>query len=136
MLFIASELEKCNYCNDFVVHLYGIILSDNNDLALSLTGDTRMCMCNYYVVFASRKIICGNMYTARTLNINVFSHNDSLRINGTFLLVQNRYPEHHVPINLLCTTAALNPWRGRVQIIVAFDDMSPPHDILLLANIF
>lgn len=50
MLFIASELEKCNYRNDFVVHLYGIILSDNNDLALSLTGDTRMCMCNYYVV--------------------------------------------------------------------------------------
>lgn len=45
------------------------------------------------------------MYTARTLNINVLRCNDSLRINGTFLLVKNRYPEHHVSINLLCTTA-------------------------------
>jgi len=27
MLFIASEFEKCN-CNDFVVHLYEIILSN------------------------------------------------------------------------------------------------------------
>lgn len=51
------------------------------------------------------------MYTARTLNINVFSYSDSLRINGTFLLVKNRYPEHHVSINLLCTTAAPYSWR-------------------------
>ena len=101
-----------------------------------------MCMCNYYVAFTSRRIIYSNMYTARTLNSNVFSYSDSLRINGTFLLVKNGYPEHHISINLLCTTAAPYPWRvggrgggGGVLMTVAFDDTSPPRDILLLTNI-
>lgn len=72
-------------------------------------------MCSYYVAFASRKIIYGNMYTARMLNINVLRYNDSLRINGTFLLVKNRYPEHHISINLLYTIAGVSPTAREIR---------------------
>lgn len=40
---------------------------------------------------------------------------DSLRINGTFLLVKNTYPEHHVSINFLCTTAASGGEGGKIK---------------------